>query len=84
MTTSPCIDVCRMDPLSGWCQGCLRTIDEIAGWGRLDDRTRLEIWGRLDARRATAAGQATLARGADLVFAPPEDSAVQDGPEGAR
>ena len=22
---------------SGWCEGCLRTIDEIAAWGSLDD-----------------------------------------------
>ena len=27
---SPCVNVCRMDELSGLCEGCLRTIDEIA------------------------------------------------------
>ena len=32
---SPCISVCRMDPASGLCQGCLRTIDEIVAWGSL-------------------------------------------------
>ena len=34
---SPCIDVCRMDARSGWCEGCLRTLDEIAAWSTLDD-----------------------------------------------
>ncbi len=34
---SPCINVCRMDASSGWCEGCLRTIDEIAGWSLYDD-----------------------------------------------
>ena len=27
---SPCIDLCRVDPGSGWCLGCARTNDEIA------------------------------------------------------
>ena len=30
---SPCISVCRMDAVTGWCEGCFRTLDEIAGWG---------------------------------------------------
>jgi len=29
---SPCIGVCAMDDLSGMCQGCYRTIDEIKAW----------------------------------------------------
>jgi predicted Fe-S protein YdhL (DUF1289 family) len=29
---SPCIGVCIMDPASGYCYGCARTIEEIAGW----------------------------------------------------
>jgi hypothetical protein len=50
---SPCIGVCAIEPQSGWCQGCLRTIDEIAAWGALDQRSRREIWKRLPARRAS-------------------------------
>ena len=30
---SPCTSVCTIDPATGWCAGCLRTIDEIAAWG---------------------------------------------------
>jgi predicted Fe-S protein YdhL (DUF1289 family) len=29
---SPCVNICMMDDASGWCLGCGRTIDEIAGW----------------------------------------------------
>ena len=32
MVASPCINVCRMDARSGLCDGCYRTIDEIAAW----------------------------------------------------
>ncbi len=48
---SPCIDVCRMDPRTGWCEGCLRTIDEIASWSVLDDEQKRSVWARLDDRR---------------------------------
>ncbi len=29
---SPCVNICVMDDATGWCLGCARTIDEIAGW----------------------------------------------------
>ena len=29
---SPCIGVCAVDELSGICQGCYRTIEEIQAW----------------------------------------------------
>lgn len=48
---SPCIDICRMDEASGWCEGCLRTLDEIAAWGSLADAQRLEVLARLSERR---------------------------------
>jgi len=48
---SPCINVCRMDPATGWCEGCLRTIDEIAAWGMLSDDARREIRAALSQRR---------------------------------
>jgi len=52
---SPCTDVCRIDPASGWCEGCLRTLDEIAAWGSIDDAARREIWKRLPGRRQALA-----------------------------
>lgn len=52
---SPCISVCRMDAATGWCEGCLRTIDEIAAWSLLDDVEKLAVWDELDARREALA-----------------------------
>lgn len=47
---SPCLSVCRMDMASGLCEGCLRTLDEIAGWSRADDEAKRRIWQAIDAR----------------------------------
>lgn len=47
---SPCINVCRLDEATGLCVGCRRTIDEIAGWSRFDDRQKREVWARLEGR----------------------------------
>jgi uncharacterized protein len=48
---SPCIDICRRDPKSGWCLGCGRMADEIAGWAKLSPfrrgRLRQELARRL-------------------------------------
>ncbi|MEO5845421.1 MAG: DUF1289 domain-containing protein [Caldimonas sp.] len=53
VVASPCTGICSIEPASGWCDGCLRTIEEIAAWGALDDRSRREVLKRLPARRAT-------------------------------
>jgi hypothetical protein len=47
---SPCIDVCRIDVATGLCEGCLRTIDEIAAWGTLDASARRAILDHLPQR----------------------------------
>ena len=47
---SPCISVCRVDADSGWCDGCLRTLGEIAAWGGLDDPARRDVWQTLNER----------------------------------
>lgn len=51
---SPCVNVCRMDPRSGLCEGCQRTLDEIAGWGGLDDEGKRAVWARIVRRRVAA------------------------------
>ena len=51
---SPCNSVCRMDPATGWCEGCLRTIDEIAGWATMDDDAKRGVWDALARRRVQA------------------------------
>lgn len=39
---SPCIGVCELDA-EGTCTGCLRTVDEIAGWSTMGDDERLRL-----------------------------------------
>ena len=55
MTTSsapsPCVSVCRMDEATGWCEGCLRTLDEIAVWSLLDDGEKRRVNVQLGQRR---------------------------------
>jgi len=47
---SPCRSVCQMDEASGLCQGCLRTLDEIAAWGSADEAAKRQIWRAIEAR----------------------------------
>ncbi|MFO1218101.1 MAG: DUF1289 domain-containing protein [Burkholderiaceae bacterium] len=60
---SPCVDVCRMNPATGLCEGCLRTIDEIAAWGSLDDAAKRAVWARLHARRVAQPGAGVAGAG---------------------
>lgn len=48
---SPCSSICRIDAGSGWCEGCLRTLDEIAAWSALDDVAKRAVWRELGRRR---------------------------------
>ena len=48
---SPCINVCRMDAGTGWCEGCLRTIDEIVAWGSMSEAERDGVMAALASRR---------------------------------
>lgn len=47
---SPCIKVCVIHPETQLCTGCLRTLDEIAGWGRMTDVERAAIMSALPDR----------------------------------
>ncbi|HZR70215.1 MAG TPA: DUF1289 domain-containing protein [Burkholderiales bacterium] len=51
---SPCINVCRMNADTGLCEGCLRTLEEIAAWSAMtpeEKRAVLEQLPRRGARR---------------------------------
>ena len=48
---SPCISVCRMDAAGTVCEGCWRTLAEIAAWSTMDDATKRAVWLLLPARR---------------------------------
>jgi predicted Fe-S protein YdhL (DUF1289 family) len=49
---SPCINVCRMVPATGLCEGCMRTIDEIVAWGKADDAYKRAVWAEIRRREA--------------------------------
>ena len=59
---SPCLSVCRMDPVTQLCEGCLRTLDEIAAWGRMEDGEKREVWHAISRRLGSLAPTATLPR----------------------
>ena len=52
---SPCVSVCRMDPQTQHCLGCLRTLEEIAAWSRMDDAGKRGVWALIEQRLETAA-----------------------------
>ena len=47
---SPCTSVCRIDSRTRLCEGCLRTIDEIAAWGSMSDAVRTQVLSEIDTR----------------------------------
>lgn len=47
-----------MNAVTGFCEGCFRTIDEIAGWSRYDDAARRSVLRAIEARRGSGAGAA--------------------------
>jgi uncharacterized protein len=53
--STPCIRLCTLDPVTGLCLGCGRTLDEIAAWASLDEPTRRSVMSALPARLALAA-----------------------------
>ncbi len=50
-TVTPCIGVCVMGG-SGFCRGCARSLEEIAGWTSLSHSARLSSMAELSARKS--------------------------------
>jgi predicted Fe-S protein YdhL (DUF1289 family) len=48
---TPCVSVCQMDPMTGYCVGCLRTIDEIRDWIISTPDERHKILAKLPGRK---------------------------------
>ena len=48
---SPCTGICRLDPHTQVCVGCLRSLEEIAAWSRMDDSQRLAVLAVVARRR---------------------------------
>jgi hypothetical protein len=49
---SPCINVCKMNPDTRLCEGCLRTLDEIAAWSGLSNEEKRAVLEQIPERRA--------------------------------
>jgi len=50
---SPCIDVCRIDAKSGYCEGCQRSLEEIASWSACGPAEKRAVLALLPARKKT-------------------------------
>lgn len=55
---SPCLSVCRMSDDTPYCEGCWRTLDEIANWAQRSVEDQRSVWGAIAQRLAaqTASG----------------------------
>ncbi|PRC93729.1 DUF1289 domain-containing protein [Solimicrobium silvestre] len=51
VTPSPCTNICKIDAQTGWCEGCWRTIDEIAGWGSAGEPVKELIMQNIEQRK---------------------------------
>jgi hypothetical protein len=49
---SPCVSLCKMSPDTGYCEGCLRTIDEIMAWSTASDDFKRMVWAEIRRREA--------------------------------
>jgi len=47
---SPCNGICRIAPHTGWCEGCRRTLAEIADWSMLDNAGKRAVLAQLPGR----------------------------------
>lgn len=50
--SSPYIKLCVIDRLSGLCEGCGRTLQEVMQWGAMGEDERLQIMAQLPERKA--------------------------------
>lgn len=48
---SPCVGVCKIEPSTGLCLGCLRSLEEIAGWSKASDAAKRTILERIAERQ---------------------------------
>jgi len=49
-TPSPCTSICKVDAQTGLCEGCWRTLDEVAGWGTASETVKQDIWKKIHQR----------------------------------
>ena len=52
---SPCNGICKIDQTTGYCIGCLRTLEEVVDWPMLSSREKREVIELIGKRTAQAA-----------------------------
>jgi uncharacterized protein len=52
---SPCTSVCRISTATGFCEGCLRSIDEIVAWGQMTEAAKHNVIELVSQRKASHA-----------------------------
>ena len=53
---SPCVAICVLDPATGLCRGCYRTLGEIEIWANATAEEKRRVLARLSARKDGWAG----------------------------
>lgn len=53
---SPCTKICMIDPDSGLCLGCGRTLEEIGRWSGMSEEEKRQIWEELPRRQKDLTG----------------------------
>jgi predicted Fe-S protein YdhL (DUF1289 family) len=51
---SPCVQICTLDPATGLCTGCLRSIQEISAWVEMTADEKRATLARIELRSAAA------------------------------
>ncbi|MEC8474152.1 MAG: DUF1289 domain-containing protein [Planctomycetota bacterium] len=62
---SPCTGICKLNP-QNICEGCFRTVDEIARWGSSSPAEQHEMIAKCEARRQTLIEAASTSK-SDLI-----------------
>jgi predicted Fe-S protein YdhL (DUF1289 family) len=62
--SSPCSRVCVIDPATGFCDGCGRTLAEIARWASMSEAERRAVMTTLGQRMPQAFRPPPLKKGA--------------------
>lgn len=50
-TGSPCVRICKLDPVHKLCVGCFRTVEEIENWINYSNSERKQIMVAIDLRK---------------------------------
>jgi predicted Fe-S protein YdhL (DUF1289 family) len=60
--STPCVNVCVVDPFSALCIGCGRTVEEIAAWTAMSESERVAVMTGLGERLVRARSRAARGR----------------------